>query len=263
MRASSAYKCVEDLEGSRFAYNDESSLSGFHCVRFFLQAYLSSNSNDKKTSFFSESIATGSHFNSIMAVLTNKADVLCLDCNVLAKLQSTEDGLELLSQLKHIEVPPLAYRYYRSLKKSCEVDYDDDDDSDSNRVVVPYGAVMGHSTSTHKCSDTVLVSTHDGKLGPNPAQPVVISTRLPLEIHAVIQDAFMQISEEALQHMLASHYVPVDESHYESIARMIEDCAETDYFKDSALVTSNQREELAADCPDNIRLLSSSNSSSL
>ena len=30
--------CVQDLRGSVFAYNDEASLSGFHCVKFFLKA---------------------------------------------------------------------------------------------------------------------------------------------------------------------------------------------------------------------------------
>ena len=48
----SPYVCIQDLQDSIFAYNDESSLSGFHCMIFFLKA-LGSQDKSIRLPFFS------------------------------------------------------------------------------------------------------------------------------------------------------------------------------------------------------------------
>jgi ABC-type phosphate/phosphonate transport system substrate-binding protein len=48
----SPYVSIQDLQDSIFAYNDESSLSGFHCMNFFLKT-LNSQDESIRLPFFS------------------------------------------------------------------------------------------------------------------------------------------------------------------------------------------------------------------
>jgi phosphate/phosphite/phosphonate ABC transporter binding protein len=66
-----------ELQGSSWAYNDACSLSGYYC----LLEKLAESSADE--SFFDNLFCSGSHLNSIRAVLSGEADVAAIDSNVL------------------------------------------------------------------------------------------------------------------------------------------------------------------------------------
>lgn len=89
VRADSPFQTISDLQGSVFAYNDRQSLSGFHCVEFMLEKIVDRNSNPNPNPFFSKSICTGSHMNSIDCVIQGNADVCALDCGIRANLMQT------------------------------------------------------------------------------------------------------------------------------------------------------------------------------
>ena len=218
VRADSSYMTFEDLQGSRFAYNDDSSLSGYHCVIFFLRSYMAFVSQSRKQLpssgrdltppiptmfldtpsevFFSSGTATGSHYNSVCAVLSDKADVMCLDCNVLAQLSQSPEGKEKLRQLRAIDVPGVLHYPTEELTWI----------GGAGGLLIP-------------------TSTHTGHLGPNPSQPVVVSNRLPAVLQKRIQTAFLRMGPEVLRPMMVSHFVAVDANYYLSVTCMIEDCA--------------------------------------
>jgi phosphonate transport system substrate-binding protein len=66
-----------DLEGGSWAYNDASSLSGYYS----LLDKLAESGMDE--GFFGKAFCSGSHLNSIEAVLSGKADAAAIDSNVL------------------------------------------------------------------------------------------------------------------------------------------------------------------------------------
>ena len=101
----SALRDFNSLHGAVFAFNDEASLSGYQCVVFLLASLARNPGSGVMLPFFTSAIRTGSHENSIKAVVTGSADVLCLDCTVMEKLRRTNSGQELLSMLHPIPVP--------------------------------------------------------------------------------------------------------------------------------------------------------------
>jgi ABC-type phosphate/phosphonate transport system substrate-binding protein len=238
VKQNSAYYSVGDLEGSRFAYNDDTSLSGYHCARFFLRSYLQTAAHTERQQlnisdlynqvpFFSGSMATGSHRNSILAVLADQADVVCLDCNVVAMLQTTSSGRSLLAQLRSIKAPHTTYPIplsHRSRDQSNESSAFENGDVDTVFSCADEAAGEQQQMVVH------VVSTTDGFLGPNPSQPVVVSTRLPDVLRRRIQEAFLKVPAAALDRLMASHYVTVDTSHYKSIAHMLHDCKDVLFF---------------------------------
>src|SRR5215207_6710855 len=66
-----------ELEGSSWAYNDACSLSGYYSL---LDKLAHSGADE---SFFDDVFCSGSHLNSIEAVLSGKADAAAIDSNVL------------------------------------------------------------------------------------------------------------------------------------------------------------------------------------
>jgi phosphonate transport system substrate-binding protein len=66
-----------ELEGASWAYNDACSLSGYYC----LLSKLAESGTDE--SFFDNAYFSGSHLNSIEAVLSGEADAAAIDCNVM------------------------------------------------------------------------------------------------------------------------------------------------------------------------------------
>jgi phosphonate transport system substrate-binding protein len=66
-----------DLRGSTWAYNDKSSLSGYYCLLDKLAA------SGRDETFFSSVTCSGSHLDSIEAVLSGKVDAAAIDSNVL------------------------------------------------------------------------------------------------------------------------------------------------------------------------------------
>ena len=71
---------IEQLQGRVLAYNDEASLSGLHCVSFFLKALSERHPNTCTLPFFSSAVRTGAHRLSVQAVVEGRADVLALVC---------------------------------------------------------------------------------------------------------------------------------------------------------------------------------------
>lgn len=118
----------EDLLGSTFAYNDETSLSGYYCVKFYLLACR--RDSNCKTPFFSKTVRTGAHVHSIEAVLDGRAAVLALDCNVLSSLQQDPAWREKLEALRPISIPQLRY----------DIDSDSSYQVSSNGMLGPHPA---------------------------------------------------------------------------------------------------------------------------
>jgi len=159
VRRDSPYNCVADLENSIFAYNDEQSLSGFHCVEFLLEE------EKMKTHFFRKTIATGGHAKSLVAVQNGVADVCALDCCVWQHLLQTDPD-----KLKNIR--PLS----------------------------------------------------DGRLGPHPAQPIVASNRVSVEIQDRIRKAFIALSPLLLSSINAESYITVSDQDYQRIRMKLLQC---------------------------------------
>lgn len=234
VHVSSPYQSLEDLRGKVFAYNDDASLSGYHCMRFLLAdrfgagcrtpaesedgclknrcegSDLDSSSrncggNDSSNGrgnsdrnilpFFSAAVATGSHLASLAAVVAQRADVACLDCTVLAQVRQAGNADSRALQLLD-QVRPLP--------------------------VHPVGSVSQQ------------------RVGPNPAQPVVASSRLSANLRDRITAALTRLRrhthkrnevEQAtplLAPMLASRYVAVDATHYEHVGRAMLRCRQLD-----------------------------------
>jgi phosphonate transport system substrate-binding protein len=77
VRSDSRHQSFEDLAGTIFAYNETSSLSGFHMMLDHLRA------DGKDLSFFSSTIASGSHLASIDTVADGSADCAIIDSTIL------------------------------------------------------------------------------------------------------------------------------------------------------------------------------------
>jgi hypothetical protein len=71
-------KTPADLRGSRVAYNDDGSQSGYNTLR----ALIAPIAQGRK--FFGEAIESGAHRNSLAMVKAGKADVAALDCVTFA-----------------------------------------------------------------------------------------------------------------------------------------------------------------------------------
>lgn len=184
VKKDSPYVTVEDLRGARFAYNDDTSLSGYYCVVFFLLAYRRQMKSEN-VPFFSYAMKTGAHINSIRAVLDGHADVFALDCNVLNSLQQDENWRENLNGIRPVYAPELQYSI----------------DTASFYTV-----------------------SKSGLLGPHPAQPVVVSRSLDPSLIAGLTDAFLAVPREALVAIRCEQFMRVDEEYYRSITAMIQAC---------------------------------------
>ena len=77
VRNNAPIQAFSELEGASWAYNDSCSLSGYYS----LLNKLAESGTDE--SFFDNVFCSGSHLNSIEAVLSGKADAAAIDSNVL------------------------------------------------------------------------------------------------------------------------------------------------------------------------------------
>lgn len=77
VRHDSPIQTFSDLQGSSWAYNDACSLSGYYCLLDKLAE------SDLDESFFDRVFCSGSHLNSIKAILRGEADAAAIDSNVL------------------------------------------------------------------------------------------------------------------------------------------------------------------------------------
>jgi phosphonate transport system substrate-binding protein len=77
VRYDAPFQAFSELEGGSWAYNDACSLSGYYSL---LNKLAESGADE---SFFDNILCSGSHLNSIEAVLSGKADAAAIDSNVL------------------------------------------------------------------------------------------------------------------------------------------------------------------------------------
>ena len=188
VRADSDFQSFRDLQGSRLAYNCQASLSGFHCLKFFIQSYAKYDSS-VCLPYFSEVVRTGGHKSSVQAVVDGRADICALDCNVLAEMLSSEAGKEIMEKLRPIDIPALT-------------------------LVV----------KDERDQEMSFCVSKSGLLGPNPAQPVVVSTRLSPEQIESIKAAFLGASEEVVPIPALrgrARYVEVSAEYYDPIVHMM------------------------------------------
>lgn len=274
-----------DLQNRTFAYNDGASLSGYHCLRFFLQSYYggrspvvnssdsgsssgSSSENSDRTAnhvqqqhhhqspdnspltlpFFSQIMATGGHLKSLRAIRDRQADVCCIDCEVLCRLRKTsEQDAELAALLDCVRpiavpavVPDLAVLTSASASRDAALSVTD---------------MVAARTIGSCCNVAPGAASAEGLLGPNPAQPVVASTRLSESLRRRITDAFIAVGCQTqpvdsmdssreicgtdtsglelkskskvlslLEPMNATAYVPVTPSFYDGIHTAMHSC---------------------------------------
>lgn len=90
-----------DLRGSRFAYNEASSLSGYRMMMDLVALH------DSDLSFFSETIASGSHQASMRLVANGEADCAIIDSTLLDDRVEGTDAIRTLVSVGPYPAPPL------------------------------------------------------------------------------------------------------------------------------------------------------------
>lgn len=277
----STYNTLQDLQGCTFAYNDDASLSGYHCLRFLLNHYASTTKNDeeeKKTMeitlpFFSRAICTGGHLSSIRAIALGNADVACIDCviiqNLLARAAAAEahedddtttscqhSSLWYFNQLRPLHAPPFVYTKGTAVNSTLSL---------SVQEVEPL------SQQQQKQEQEQLID-NDGRVGPNPAQPIVVSTNIDIALRSRIHKAYLSLhNHTSLSAMNATLFVTVTPQHYEAIDTMMQECEGLDILcpnegmiEEEDLVVDNNGDLVSSsDGIANITPPSSSSSSSV
>ena len=111
VNAASNFKRFEDLEGTRFCYNDQGSNSGYNLLRYRLLQHV----HHKETSYFSHVQQSGSHQRSLQWITNGLADCAAIDSVVMeAELRQFP---ELAKSLRVIEsmrspMPPIVISSY-------------------------------------------------------------------------------------------------------------------------------------------------------
>lgn len=170
VRKDSGLKSPTDLQGTVFAYNDKTSLSGYVCVRYwhaktFGQQRIMDSDHGP---FFQAALRTGGHERSLRAILAGDADVAAIDRCVRSDLVKNNE-------------------FWRKA-------FD---------------------------SELEVLSGKDLVLGPNPAQPVVISRRIPSSQRKCIREAFLKMDPEVLASMGIRQWLPVDDAYYNKVREML------------------------------------------
>jgi phosphonate transport system substrate-binding protein len=105
VQSESLYTCFDDLQGCTWAYNECVSHSGYNLVCYNLLK------RDKMPHYFGKTIATGSHLQSLQAVLDGKADGAPIDSHLLDVLQ--QERPEIAARIRIVDslgpstIPPL------------------------------------------------------------------------------------------------------------------------------------------------------------
>lgn len=100
--AGSPYERFDDLSGRRFAYNEESSLSGYRMMLDRLSA------QGAGLEFFAQTMRSGSHVASLRMVSEGRADCAIIDSMVFDDLAPT--GLRVVESVGPYPAPPLVAR---------------------------------------------------------------------------------------------------------------------------------------------------------
>ena len=88
VRSDSRFRTFDDLRGASWAYNEPSSQSGYHCVRWFLAEH---NLDGR---FFGRVIESGAHANSLNLILSGAIDASAIDATVLEMRLAHEPALQ-------------------------------------------------------------------------------------------------------------------------------------------------------------------------
>ena len=108
VRADSDYETLDDLRGSRFAYNYIESQSGYYVMCDRLKR------DGEGASFFGDSLSTKAHLSSVAAVQDGRADTASIDSTLYDWLRQHRP--EVTAQLRVVEelgpspMPPIAAR---------------------------------------------------------------------------------------------------------------------------------------------------------
>ncbi len=101
----SPYTCFNDLQGCTWAYNERVSHSGYNLVCYSLLKH------DKTPHYFGKMIVTGSHLQSLQAILDGKADGAPIDSHLLDVLQQERPEIatriRIVASLGPSTIPPL------------------------------------------------------------------------------------------------------------------------------------------------------------
>jgi len=99
---SSLFDSATNLEGASLAYNEESSFSGYHLLRYHFK------DTDTK---FSDLIASGGHQQSIELVSDGKADLAAIDTTFFDYLSREKpeviEALQVIKRLEDFPIPPI------------------------------------------------------------------------------------------------------------------------------------------------------------
>lgn len=115
VNAASNFKSFEDLQGTRFCYNDLGSNSGYNLLRYRLLQHLYrekifSTSNQEKISYFSNVRQSGSHQRSLQWIANGLADCAAIDSVVMeAELRQFPElgkSLQIVESIRS-HIPPI------------------------------------------------------------------------------------------------------------------------------------------------------------
>lgn len=114
VRSDTSYGDFADLRGTRLAYNDSRSHSGYNVLLYYLQA------TGEGSGFFGSAVASGGHRRSVAKVVAGEVDTAAIDSTVLeamiAEDATLEGRLRVVETLGPSPIPPWLAR--RSLTES-------------------------------------------------------------------------------------------------------------------------------------------------
>ncbi len=87
VRSDSRFRTFDDLRGATWAYNEPSSHSGYHCVRWFLAE------RNLDGRFLGQVTQSGAHANSLNLILSDEVDASAIDATVLEMRLAHEPAL--------------------------------------------------------------------------------------------------------------------------------------------------------------------------
>lgn len=105
VRSESAYHSFADLQGCRWAFNEESSHSGYNVVSYSLLT------QGRTFDYFGSLLKTGSHLASLQAVLIGRVDATAIDSHVLdvtfKQQPELRQQLRVVTMLGPSTIPPI------------------------------------------------------------------------------------------------------------------------------------------------------------
>ena len=105
VRSESSYASFDALQGCTWAYNERPSHSGYNLVCYSLLK------RNKAPHYFGKTVATGSHLQSLQAILDGKADAASIDSHLLDVLRQEKpeiaNRIRIIDSLGPSTIPPL------------------------------------------------------------------------------------------------------------------------------------------------------------